>query len=629
MDRRKVEKLGGKIYAMSIRALKRTVVYDGAVLGFDAEYHHKTKKLLSFQLHYGGKKCGGKDCLRKGCGLFVPCSKMSPEILARYTVNLLGTVPERVLLVSYFSLAELQFLPVSHGALGVREYARGSLDVNFLVQKFGSMELEIFDLARWYDFSSLAKAAESIGEEKLEFERERMTGKILYTKRGREYAVHDAYLSDACCEDLRGEFAKKGIDIISARTPANASSQVFRLHYGPRGEEKWYCDKNRARLAACLGTWGGRAEVFERGKLKGKFHEHDIKGAYPGAAAAIGCFPVQGSWHRCKSALCARADAGSFVHLRFRFGNKVEYPCLPVSTPEGSIIYPRNGESWCTGYESRLAGDMGARLDLVEGWGYRKGTDRLSAFMKDCIEARKTAKGASRVMWKLLANSLIGKFAQRTDRINVSKLYELSEKLGVLIEDLCDMSFAEIRMLAEAEGIKVEQFSLGPVWMPEWNGLITGYTRARLGRALWKKGGVYCHTDSLWTQDRKAEKGWEIKRSGQVTIARTRFAALWAKGDEHIAHHSVWTRLVASQMLKAFRGPLDVVRKYPKTRPLHFKEAVKRGDTVGRWIEDGDPTFWRRADTKWDGKRRLLPDGIHTVPWESLEEYLAWKEIQE
>jgi hypothetical protein len=248
--------------------------------------------------------------------------------------------------------------------------------------------------------------------------------------------------------------------------------------------------------------------------------------------------------------------------------------------------------------------------------------------MKECIETRKTAKGAARVMWKLLANSLIGKFAQRTDRVNVAKLYELSQKLNVLIEDLCDMSFAEIRMLAEAEGIKVEQFSLGPVWMPEWNGLITGYTRARLGRALWKKGGVYCHTDSLWTGNEKPDEGWEIKMSGKVTIARTRFAALWGKKESHVAHHSVWTRLVAEQMLKKFDGENDVLRKYPKTRPLHFREAVKRGDRVGRWIEDGDPSFWRQAHTKWDGKRELLPDGS-TRPWESLEKYLAWKEAEE
>jgi hypothetical protein len=78
-------------------------------------------------------------------------------------------------------------------------------------------------------------------------------------------------------------------------------------------------------------------------------------------------------------------------------------------------------------------------------------------------------------------------------------------------------------------------------------------------------------------------------------------------------------------MLKKFKGAEDVVRKYPKTRPLHFREAVKRGDTVGRWIEDGDPSFWRRADTKWDGKRQLLENG-ETRPWKNLEEFLIWQE---
>lgn len=632
MDPKRVQKIGKRIYAMSIHDLKRTAVYKGAVLGFDAEYDSKTKKLLSVQLHYGGQGCAGKGkgCLAKGCGAFIPTAKMSPELLVRESVKVIGKVPEKILLVSYFSLAELQFLNVKTGALSVREYARGSLDVTFLAQNFGGIEIEIFDLARWYDFSALAKAAESIGEEKIEFDRVHMSRKILFTKKGKDYAVHDAYLSDALCLNLRAAFAEGGIDILCARTPANASSQVFRLHFGPgatSGDERWYCDRNRARFAACMGTWGGRAEVFARGRLKGKFHEHDIMGAYPNAAVQIGRFPTQGSWHQCQSLGCTVADTGSFCSVGFDFPKGTVYPCLPVQTPEGSMLYPLRGESWATGYEVKLALEMGASIRLLESWGYRKGTPALALYMQRCLEARKTAKGAARTMYKLLANSLIGKFAQQTDRLNVAKLYELSKLTGVLIEDLCEMSFQELREIAEAEGIQLEKFSLGPVWMPEWNGLITGFTRARLGRALWKNGAVYCHTDSIWSGSAKADPGWEIKGRGKVTVARTRFAALWTNPPK-IVHHSVWTRNVGEQMLKKFTGREDVARKYPKSRPRKFREAVKSGETVGRWIEEGEKGFWHRADTRWDGKRFLLPGG-ETRPWENLAEYLAWKETEE
>lgn len=268
---------------------------------------------------------------------------------------------------------------------------------------------------------------------------------------------------------------------------------------------------------------------------------------------------------------------------------------------------------------------MRGSLHLLEGWGYREGTTALSDYMTWCMGERAKAKGAARIMYKLLGNSLIGKFAQRSDRVNLSSLFKLADASKIGIDELADMSYAEQKALGDEFGIPMERFSLGPVWMPEWNGLITGYVRAQLSRALWKCGGVYCHTDSLWTRDgsRLDPKIWELKASGRVTVVRTRFAALWGK-EPHVAHHSVWTKKVAEQMIRKFTGT-DFKRRYPKSRPLKFREALKKNDRVGRWIEEGDSGYWHSADTRWDGKRCLLPDGT-TRPWTDLKEYLAWKE---
>jgi hypothetical protein len=229
-------------------------------------------------------------------------------------------------------------------------------------------------------------------------------------------------------------------------------------------------------------------------------------------------------------------------------------------------------------------------------------------------------------MWKLLGNSIIGKFAQHTDRVHLSALFDLAEKSGDLIEDLCGMSWDELRVLGEEYNVRLERLSLGSVWMPEWNGLITGYTRARLASALACGGAVYCHTDSLWCRaDCKCPgPAWESKTEGRATVIRTRFAGLWGEKEKHIAHHSVWSQAVAEQMLEKFRGD-TFSRKYPKSRPLKFREAVKRRDTVGRWLGEGDKGYWHTADTRWCGKRELLTDGT-TRPWNTVDDYDKYRD---
>jgi hypothetical protein len=98
---------------------------------------------------------------------------------------------------------------------------------------------------------------------------------------------------------------------------------------------------------------------------------------------------------------------------------------------------------------------------------------------------------------------------------------------------------------------------------------------------------------------------------------------LWSKEEKHIAHHSVWAQTVAEQMLKKFQGD-TFRRKYPKSRPLKYREALKRHDTVGRWLGEGDKGYWHTADTRWCGKRELLPDGS-TRPWNSVDDYEAYR----
>jgi len=594
MDEGRVDKLGLTGFSRSVNPMRRERFKDIPFLGFDTEYAGGGKDLLSFQL--AGARGSRFVPLARGRGLRLP-------ELWKAAVSLLEEEPEEILLIAYFSPAELQFFDVAGNGFNVREYSRGSLDASFMVKP--GRCLTVFDLARWYDGQSLAKAAESIGLDKLPWNRRKITRATLRVPGFARYAVNDAELAYRLFDSLRAEFkVKAGVDMLGALTPASASAQAFRrLHV----KRKLFCDCNAARRAALLGTWGGRAEVFERGDLGEGFAEYDIKSAYPRSAVALCQLPIQGSWRSARKLSDLDRARGGFVHILFDFPAGERFPCIPVWTGT-LLLYPLSGRAWCTVEEARAALEAGARLRLLEGWTYRTGSGALADFMERALEERGKAKGAAKTLWKLLSNSLIGKFAQAISRVPLGEYWRLAEEGGFLLDELFELTPDELQALGARQVV-----SVGPVFMPEWNGLITGFTRATLSRMLRAaRRPVYCHTDSIWAKGLAGTFAlpYEIKERGAVKVVRTRFGSL----GSHIAHHSVWNLRAAAQMLKRFDGS-DFLRKYPIVRPLRVREALRHGLRPCVWVKE-----WRAANCKWDFKRKLLPDGS-TRPWKDIEEF--------
>lgn len=608
MRNAKIESLGLRGYSRSIEPLKRIRQFEGEIVGFDTEYTSKGARLISYQL---ATKYGAE---------FYPVparGKLTPLMLYQSCIKLCNYIPTEILFVTYFSLAELQFLPVVSEGIDVREYANGSLDVTFLVH---GMSLQIFDLARWYGRVKLAKAAESVGLEKLEYDTKHVTRKCLREPAFRKYAIQDAVVQREILMRIRESFLDAAqVDPLIQKTPASSAQAVFRRRHVTK---KLYCDENGARRAALYGTWGGRAEVFKRGRLKGVYKEYDFAAAYPNSAIRLGVLPIQGSWVAVKTAREMARCVSGFAHVKFTFPDRERYPCLPVEAPT-AMLWPLRGRTWCTFTEIAFARERGAKVKLLEAWGYRKGTRILADFMDWALERRAESTGAAKLMYKLIANSLVGKLAQAVSKISISEYMRIADEYGCYLDELFELSREDLEALGAQSYAAV-----GPVFFPEWNGLITGYTRAALARALCEAGAVYCHTDSIWTRG-KPTGGMlpiDVKTTGPATVIRTRFAALGSpltptalKADKlHIAYHSVWNWTAALQMLNKFDG-VDFVRKYPVRRPLKFRESVKSGRVPGTWVEE-----WRCANTLWDGKRKLLPSG-DTRPWADLAEYLIWK----
>ena len=584
-----------------IRPLKTHRFSDAAVLGFDTEYTSKGARLLSVQLAYGDK------------AEFFPIRELTVDALAELVISVAGLGTRNAVLVSYYSFAELQFLPVKTEAFRWREYG-GSFDCSFYSKRHGC-SVRLFDLARFFERRSLATVAESFGLKKLPWNTTEVTAATVRDKAFREYAKNDAVITLKIFEALRVEFAGRGTDILVSETPARASSEIFRSQY----VTKEIANRNsRARFAGMRSAWGGRAEAFRVGSFPQLF-EYDLQGAYPNACISFGSLPATKNWAEILTLKGIDSFAGGFAQVRFEFPLDEIYPCLPRAY-DNSLLYFTRGVEWVTLDEIRLARSMGADVELLEGWGYKAGTTELVEFMRAMVDERKTAKGARRVMLKLAANSIIGKLAQRTPTADLEALWKVSQDEGIAIEDLLYLPETELAKYGITKG-----FSVGSCFMPEWNALITGRVRAEISKLARETEAVYCATDAIWARKEQPhihatfsyDTGIELKRRGPGQVFRTKVGRIddpKEKADGyHVVHHGIHSRAVADAMMRSGAWKATYVNK----RPVKIRESLLHDKPFAKWGE-----FEMTASLGWDMGRALNEDGT-TRPWRDVEEYDA------
>lgn len=589
-----IDALGKAALSSMISPLKRSAMFKGLVLGFDTEYDSKSGKLLSWQLSDGKKS------------VWDTSGKLTVHMLAKRIVEEYRPAPEaEVMLVAFFSIAELQFLPVKNGSFGWREYGAGSFDCSFFDPR-SNLSMHVFDLARFFDKQPLSKVAASFGLKKLEWDRTRITKASLKKKGFKAYALNDAVLAAKIMAALREQFSEWQVDPLHERTAASTASAVFRRGWV---HEEIKCESNEARLSGLRACWGGRAEAIERGSFA-HLREYDLSSAYPLATLAIRTFPCGDSWSEIGNLRELRRCVGGVARIRFSFPHGELYPCLPVVLPQAQL-YPLSGEEWVTFREVKYALDIGCKVTLLQAFGYRRGTTILADYMTEMLERRKKAEGAQKTAVKLLMNSLIGKLAQRVTDIDVDSLRLKAEEKDICIDDIGKMTRDELAALGLEAVARV-----GSLFMPEWNTLITGEVRARIGELARDYSAVYIATDAIWTQEKikKLPADLTLKREGPGIVARTRLGAIFDDEDNpHVAHHSIWSRKAGLESLQNLDGPS---LKYTIRRPIKLRESLRKSLSFGRWVEET-----RESNSYWDQKRRLHDDGT-SEPWRNVGEYL-------
>lgn len=592
MNLREIERLGPEAFARECKPLKRFPhkLRDWPVIALDTEFTRRGK-LVSWQV---ADETGGKLMPAHSTPLTV-------DALADETRRIRGTRRD-VVVVTYFSLAELQFLPVFAEAMQIREYAGGSLDCT--LEASCGTRLHVYDVARFFDRLSMRAAAKDLGldQGKLEYDVTNVTRASLRDPEFVAYSIRDAEVTLQLFERVRDAWALEGVDVLRTRTPAACSAARFR---GAYLRESYGVPAPAVRRLTLRAAWGGRAEAFARGSWD-HVREYDISSAYPSAAIKLRLMPRARDWRSLREPKHLNRYAGGFARVGFRFKRGERFPCLPVFE-EGVLLYPREGHSYCTLHELRLARRMGARVTLYDGYCYRTGSSALADMMED-VRARRAgaADPATRRVLKLQMNALIGKFIQHRTTPGPSDLETLARQLGIPVD-----AFAGLRR-AELEALGWEAaFRIGSCWAPEVNALITGFVRAQLSTMIVRTQPVYCATDAVWTLRALDEvpDGWELKREGPALVARTRLGLL----DGKVVHHAWSRREEARAALEAGED----ARRYTHNRPLHFIQALERRVPVGTWVSEE-----RMGTTGWDGKRRLLLDGT-SEPWDDVDTWRA------
>ena len=393
------------------------------------------------------------------------------------------------------------------------------------------------------------------------------------------------------------------------------------------------------------------------------FYEYDMVSGYPNACLNLEKLPRQEDW---KVALnlddfLKEKNIGGICKLNgFEFPEDIEYPCLPVYHDK-KLVYPRSAdETYVTLEEVKLAVEMGAEINFDHGFVYEDGTEDLTNYLKMLLDKKaemtKEQDLVRRTLYKLMMNSIIGKFTQKVQKYDINDYKRWSEILDVPVYDLMSTQNIEatlagklVKSAFEDGEIDWEQakkystnykkfkedferpirkkLNLGSGYYPEWNTLILGYARATLARAFWEHGAYVGTTDSFVTDHNPADGTYqkhnkktgelmnigyfdcngirfELERKGKRLVSvRTRLYALFSENGkvDHMAYHGISDYGKAKEFLSKPDWSVNE-RNYEDRHMIKIRESLRDKDKkLGQMVKRDKRVSWG-----WDHKRKLI-----------------------
>jgi hypothetical protein len=490
-----------------------------------------------------------------------------------------------------------------------------------------------------------------------------------------DYALRDVEVLVKAFDQWRQWFIQNfKLDILKCASTADVAARIFRHYYlkeplskarsitcimnvpnskgeyVPRTRNQTVFDGDlNVRRMSLLSAWGGRNESFIYGRYAKPVSLLDIKSSY-GTMCKMQALPVADTVWKKTTDLGEVLLGEGYVQARFKFPNEFNYPCLPVHVEGFGLIYPLEGETYCTTAEVRLARKYGAEIEVLEAYvftpSYKEATPHpvkkyveFLSKMKD--DAKQSHDTLSEAIAKMLLNSLVGKMIQRNPEYSERDLMDLRRRVGV-------EAFKEIyKDKTKREKYKV-QGKTGTLWLPECWSLIVGRGRAMLS-SLMTAGALHSVTDSCVLPSNAilpVEALAELKSAGsdfekktdydgdEFWSGRTRLFSVLKNGEPFEPRRGgIASDDFSNAVLKPnLAAGKPVVSKASKTHVVTLKEALvdscrKLGSDYVRGTE---------IDWKWDMKRKLVDWKVNlwtnfseTRPWKNKEQFLLARMIKQ
>jgi hypothetical protein len=216
------------------------------------------------------------------------------------------------------------------------------------------------------------------------------------------------------------------------------------------------------------GYYGGRVEVFRFKEISGPIYHYDVNSLYP--------FVMRENLYpdiTCRDHQTKNPDFSKYgmahIDIKIPFS---DIPPLPYRS-EKEIMFPYGKISGAYCYpEIRQALAEGAKIQRIN-WAieYDRGINPFDKYVETCYANRLASKNdLDKTFWKLMMNSLYGKFASKDSLLTISKDREFTIKSASRFSNVI------------------------------WSAYVTTYARLVLLKYLRDAGTVfYCDTDSIFT----------------------------------------------------------------------------------------------------------------------------------
>lgn len=329
---------------------------------------------------------------------------------------------------------------------------------------------------------SVADWGELVGLEKLEkklFEKGKKKEIVVTFAQLLKRCVRDATITYRAAKflyEFYGEF-----DIKPRLTLASTALSIWRENYWKKSI--FFPDLEIVETARAS-YYGGRTEAFSIGAFKAA-KSIDAASMFPWAMVSEELPLPWGAYSRSKI-----LDPMGFYYASVSYYGDI--PCLPFRSENG-LIYPiGNFKGWYTGEELIYAETQGYDIKIRKGYTFLEKSAPFNDYVSDMFVRKNKSRGPKRLGYKLLLNSLYGKFSQRGEKIEAMQLEEFAQ-LKNQPEDF--------RIWNGIAIFKVE--GTPPIWGNcVWPAFVTARARIRLHKELRKvydKGGriLYCDTDSI------------------------------------------------------------------------------------------------------------------------------------